>query len=46
MDDEEFRTRQRDDMNQLATEDIEIWGWLSERLHTRSDFDDEERCRA
>ena len=49
MDDEEFRTRQRDDMNQFATEDIdnEVWDWLSERLHYLSgDFDDKQTFAA
>ena len=44
MDDEEFRQRLRDDMNQFATEEIEneIWNWLAERLHyLAGDFDDE-----
>ena len=44
MDDQEFRQRLRDDMNQFATEEIkeEVWNWLAERLHYLSaDFDDE-----
>lgn len=49
MDDEEFRTRLRDDMNQFATEEIEteIWNWLAERLHYLSgDFDDDQTYSA
>src|SRR5262245_5410988 len=44
MNDEEFRRRLRDDMNQFATEPVEdnIWNWMAERLHYRAgDFDDE-----
>lgn len=44
MDDEEFRERLRNDMNEFATEEIEaeIWSWLAERLHYLSgDFTDE-----
>ncbi len=44
MDDQEFRRRLRDDMNQFATEEIkdEVWNWLAERLHYLSgDFNDE-----
>ena len=47
MDDEEFRQRLRDDMNQFATEEIEneTWNWLAERLHyLAGDFDDEHTC--
>lgn len=41
-DDEEFRRRMRDDMNDFATEEVdpETWGWLAERLYYFSgDFD-------
>jgi glucose-6-phosphate 1-dehydrogenase len=41
--DEEFRRRLRDDMNEFATEEIdeELWNWLAERLYYLSgDFND------
>ncbi len=44
LDDEEFRRRLRDDMNEFATEPIEsqTWDWLAERLYYVSgDFEDE-----
>ena len=47
MDDEEFRQRLRDDVNEFATEEIEeeTWKWLAERLHYLSgDFDDPQTC--
>src|SRR5712691_6140058 len=43
LDDEEFRRRLRDDMNEFATEEIdeETWNWLAERLYYLSgDFND------
>ena len=45
MNDEEFRRRLRDDLNEFATEAIqpETWDWLAERLHYLSgDFGDEQ----
>src|SRR5437588_908300 len=44
-DDEEFRQRLRDDMNEFATEEIDSqsWDWLAERLYYISgDFENEE----
>ena len=44
MNDEEFRGRLRDDMNEFATEavDAQTWSWLAERLYYLSgDFGDE-----
>src|SRR5881394_3184961 len=44
MNDDEFRRRLRDDMNQFATENIDEkeWQWLSDRLYYLSgDFEDE-----
>ena len=44
MNDEEFRRRLRDDLDQFATEPVEseTWDWLAERLHYLSgDFSDE-----
>src|ERR1043166_1292674 len=43
-DDEEFRRRLRDDMNEFATEEIDsqTWDWLAERLYYLSgDFEDD-----
>src|SRR5256714_600790 len=45
MNDDEFRRRLRDDMNQFATEKIDEkeWQWLSDRLYYMSgDFEDED----
>jgi glucose-6-phosphate 1-dehydrogenase len=44
-DDEEFRRRLRDDMNEFATDEIDesIWDWLAERLYYLSgDFNDDQ----
>src|SRR5436190_2287344 len=44
MNDQEFRQRLRDDMNQFATEKIESesWDWLAQRLHyLAGDFADD-----
>jgi len=44
-DDEEFRRRLRDDLNEFATEEIDspTWDWLAERLYYLSgDFEDKE----
>lgn len=49
MDDQEFRRRLRDDMDQFATEEIEseVWNWLAERLHyLPGDFKDEKTYSA
>src|ERR1044071_508710 len=43
MNDEEFRQRLRDDMDEFATEKVEtaVWEWLAQRLFYRSgDFND------
>jgi glucose-6-phosphate 1-dehydrogenase len=48
MNDEEFRRRLDDDMDQFATEEVdsETWDWLSERLHYLSgDFEDDQTFR-
>src|ERR1041385_5449132 len=45
MNDDEFRRRLRDDMNQFATDEIDKkqWQWLSDRLYYLSgDFEDED----
>lgn len=45
LNDEEFRRRLRDDMNEFATEKIklEVWKWLEERLYYLSgDFNDDD----
>ena len=45
MNDEEFRKRLRDDLHELAPEDVdpEPWNWLEERLYYLSgDFDDDQ----
>src|SRR5437870_9090357 len=45
LDDEEFRRRLRDDMNEFATDEVkaETWKWLEERLYYMSgDFNDEQ----
>src|SRR5580765_240110 len=45
LDDEEFRRRLRDDMNEFATEEIDLqsWDWLAERLYYLSgDFKDDQ----
>src|ERR1041385_3479512 len=45
MNDDEFRRRLRDDMNQFATEEIDQkeWQWLADRLYYLSgDFEDED----
>src|ERR1043166_5961957 len=45
MNDEEFRRRLRDDMNEFATEEIDqqTWEWLAERLYyLAGDFNDEQ----
>src|SRR6266576_353392 len=44
MDDEEFRRRQRDDMDEFATEKVDdsVWDWLAHRLsYLSGDFDDD-----
>jgi glucose-6-phosphate 1-dehydrogenase len=45
MNDEEFRSRLRDDMKEFATEKVEPegWGWIEQRLsYLSGDFDDEQ----
>src|SRR5436853_3242525 len=44
MNDEEFRRRLRDDMNEFATEKVEaeVWDWIAQRLfYLSGDFNDE-----
>src|SRR6059058_3388039 len=45
MNDEEFRQRLRDDMNEFATEKIEpeVWDWIAQRLfYLAGDFNDDQ----
>lgn len=45
MNDQEFRRRLSDDMNEFATDEVEpeVWQWLEERLHYLSgDFNDDQ----
>ena len=45
MNDEEFRRRLRDDMNEFATEKVEpqVWDWIAQRLsYLSGDFNDEQ----
>src|SRR5215831_7432402 len=45
IDDQEFRSRLREDMDEFATEELEpqTWGWLAERIYYLcGDFDDEQ----
>jgi len=45
MNDQEFRSRLRDDMNEFATEKVEseVWGWIEQRLsYLPGDFGDDQ----